>query len=93
MSFKQFDEDDFVSAISEAGQAFANDLNDGLDGYFGFSVGEYDEEADGYPLTASWQSVGEEDEDSEESELGPKQIQKFWLVPLTPYQHEGKHEA
>lgn len=94
---KTFDEDDFVHQISEAGQAFANDLNDDIEGKFGFFVGEYDEDADAFLLTASWQPCLDEDEEVEgrDGDYGPEQTMKFWLVPMTPYQEaeaEGKHE-
>jgi len=94
---KTFDEDDFVQQISEAGLAFANDLNDELEGKFGFHVGDYDEDADAFQLVASWQPCLDEDEEVEgrDGDYGPEQIQKFWLIPMTADapQPEGKHEA
>jgi hypothetical protein len=85
---KIFDEDDFVQQISNAGEAFANDLNDEIEGKFGFSVGDYDEDVDAYSVTASWEPCLDEDEEVEgrDGDYGPVQKQRFWLVPMSPDQ-------
>lgn len=93
---KIFDESDFAAQISDTGQSFANDYNDGINGKFGFFVGAYDSDADAYMLTATWMPGLEEDEEVEgqDGDYGPKQTMKFWLIPMTPDQavHDGKHE-
>lgn len=84
-------QDDFIQAVSQAGEAHGNDYDDDKDGWFGFTVSRLNNT---HPknfavLTASWQSA------LEEGDADLVQEQHFYLVPFDPEAKavpEGKHE-
>lgn len=84
-----WDDEDFITAISETGCAFANDYDDDKDGWFGFHVSAAEEPDGRAVLSATWQPA------DEEGGAGPKEERSYYLVPFDPEakaEPEGKHE-
>lgn len=69
-----------LKEIGETGQSFANDLDDVLDGKFGFTVTEQDGQS---ILTARFEPCVEDGTGPDGSDYGPPQEFVWHLVPVS----------